>query len=111
MAEGRQVRSVFQQNPASANQAMNWAIDGTGLTLKNLHFTVGTGYGRVNVPFADKAVTEIACHARGANCMYGSTIRTVLDMGGHGRCGPARTQATTHLLAPTRQRGRSSITR
>ena len=69
-------------SPQSANQAMQWAMDGTGLTLKNLHFTVGTGYGRVNVPFADKAITEIACHARGANFMYGNTVRTVLDMGG-----------------------------
>jgi predicted CoA-substrate-specific enzyme activase len=31
---------------------------------------------------ADRAITEIACHARGANFMYGSTVRTVLDMGG-----------------------------
>jgi predicted CoA-substrate-specific enzyme activase len=61
---------------------MQWAMDGTGLALKNVHYTVGTGYGRVNVPFADKAVTEIACHARGANFMYGPSVRTVLDMGG-----------------------------
>ena len=32
----------------------------------------GTGYGRVNVPFAHKAITEIACHARGANYMGGN---------------------------------------
>ena len=69
-------------SPESANQAINWAMDGTGLTLKDLHFTVGTGYGRVNVPFADKALTEIACHARGGNFMYGPTVRTILDMGG-----------------------------
>ncbi len=69
-------------SPQSANQAMAWAMDGTGLTLDNLHYTVGTGYGRVNVPFADKAVTEIACHARGGNFMYGPSVRTILDMGG-----------------------------
>lgn len=69
-------------SPESANQAIQWAMDGTGLNLKNLHYTVGTGYGRVNVPFSDKAVTEIACHARGANFMYGPSVRTVLDMGG-----------------------------
>ena len=27
---------------------------------------VGTGYGRISLPFADKVVTEITCHARGA---------------------------------------------
>ena len=28
---------------------------------------VSTGYGRVSVPFARKAVTEITCHARGGH--------------------------------------------
>ena len=69
-------------SPESANQAIAWAMEGTGMSLKDLHFTVGTGYGRVNVPFADKAITEIACHARGGNFMYGPTVRTILDMGG-----------------------------
>jgi bzd-type benzoyl-CoA reductase Q subunit len=66
----------------SAENATNWALEGTGLTVKDLHYTVGTGYGRVNVPFAQRAITEIACHARGANFMWGPTVRTVLDMGG-----------------------------
>jgi bzd-type benzoyl-CoA reductase Q subunit len=69
-------------SPQSANKAIEWAFEGTGLTLDDLHATVGTGYGRVNVPFATKAITEIACHARGANFMYGPAVRTVLDMGG-----------------------------
>ncbi len=69
-------------SPDSAKKAMNWALEGTGMKLENIHYVVGTGYGRVNVPFAHKAITEIACHARGANFMYGNTVRTVLDMGG-----------------------------
>ncbi len=69
-------------SPQSATKAMNWALEGTGLTLDNIGFVVGTGYGRVNVPFSNKAITEIACHARGANFMYGPSVRTVLDMGG-----------------------------
>jgi bzd-type benzoyl-CoA reductase Q subunit len=69
-------------SPESANQAVRWAMEGTGMTLENIHFTVGTGYGRVNVPFANKAITEIACHARGGNFMYGPSVRTILDMGG-----------------------------
>lgn len=69
-------------SPDSARNAMKWALENTGLTLENLHYTVGTGYGRVNVPFADRAITEIACHARGGNMMYGPTVRTILDMGG-----------------------------
>jgi bzd-type benzoyl-CoA reductase Q subunit len=69
-------------SPESANNAMEWALDGTGLTLEQVHATVGTGYGRVNVPFATRAITEIACHARGGNFLYGPTVRTILDMGG-----------------------------
>jgi bzd-type benzoyl-CoA reductase Q subunit len=69
-------------SPDSAVNAMNWALEGTGLTLDKIHYTVGTGYGRVNVPFSKRAITEIACHGRGANFMYGPTVRTVLDMGG-----------------------------
>ena len=69
-------------SPESARNVMKWALEDTGLILDNLHFTVGTGYGRVKVPFANKAITEIACHARGAVFMYGPSVRTVLDMGG-----------------------------
>ena len=69
-------------SPDSANNAMDWALEGTGLSLDKIKFVVGTGYGRVNVPFAGRAITEIACHARGANFIYGPEIRTVLDMGG-----------------------------
>jgi len=69
-------------SPESATNAMNWALEDTGMTLDDIKFVVGTGYGRVNVPFSDKAITEIACHARGANYMYGPSVRTVLDMGG-----------------------------
>ena len=69
-------------SPMSAQNAMTWALEETGMTLENIHYTVGTGYGRVNVPFADKTITEIACHARGANKMYGTSVRTLLDMGG-----------------------------
>ncbi len=69
-------------SPDSANRAIDWALKDTGLTLDKIEYSVGTGYGRVNVPFANRALTEIACHARGANFMYGPSIRTVLDMGG-----------------------------
>jgi bzd-type benzoyl-CoA reductase Q subunit len=66
----------------SANKALGWAMEGTGLELKDIHYIVGTGYGRVNVPMANRAITEIACHAKGANYIWGPTVRTVLDVGG-----------------------------
>ena len=69
-------------SPDSALNVFAYATEETGITLKDLSYTVGTGYGRVNVPFGNRAITEIACHARGANRMYGPGVRTILDMGG-----------------------------
>ena len=42
---------------------------------------VATGYGRVAVPYADKVVTEITCHGRGAARLFGLD-GTVIDVGG-----------------------------
>jgi len=75
-------RRTGSDSPDSAHKAMDWALEGTDLALDNIHYIVGTGYGRVNVPFAHKTMTEIACHARGANFLYGPAVHTVLDMGG-----------------------------
>ena len=43
---------------------------------------VSTGYGRAAVPFADKNVTEITCHAKGACHIFGTDNLTVIDIGG-----------------------------
>ena len=69
-------------SPDSATNALAGVLEKSGLKLEDITYVIGTGYGRVNVPFAHKAITEIACHARGANYMGGNTIRTILDMGG-----------------------------
>ena len=76
------VMRTGSNSPDSAKKALNWALEGTGLELKDFRYIVGTGYGRVNVPMANKAITEIACHAKGANYIWGSSVRTVLDVGG-----------------------------
>ncbi|MCC4113799.1 benzoyl-CoA reductase, bzd-type, subunit Q [Aromatoleum toluclasticum] len=69
-------------SPDSAKNALAGIMDKIGMKLEDIHHVIGTGYGRVNVPFAHKAITEIACHARGANYMGGNKVRTILDMGG-----------------------------
>ena len=43
---------------------------------------VATGYGRISVPYADKCVTEITCHGRGACYVHNSNNLTVIDIGG-----------------------------
>lgn len=44
--------------------------------------TVATGYGRVAVPFAERTVTEITCHAKGAVYLYQRDNLTLIDIGG-----------------------------
>lgn len=43
---------------------------------------VATGYGRISVPYADKTVTEITCHAKGAVYLFEKPDLTVIDIGG-----------------------------
>jgi len=69
-------------SPDSAWKCINMALEKSDLKVDNIDYCIGTGYGRVNVPMAQQTITEIACHARGANFMYGPEIRTVMDMGG-----------------------------
>ena len=57
------------------------AVRKNKLRIAKLDFVVSTGYGRHSVTFANKAVTEIICHARGANFLLPS-VRTVVDIGG-----------------------------
>jgi benzoyl-CoA reductase subunit A len=52
-----------------------------GIELEETYL-VGTGYGRVTLPFSkDHIRSEILCHGLGAHMMYPGT-RTVLDIGG-----------------------------
>ena len=69
-------------SPDSARNALNFALEKTSMKEGRIDYCIGTGYGRVNVPFANRSITEIACHARGANFIYGPEVRTVLDVGG-----------------------------
>jgi benzoyl-CoA reductase subunit A len=55
--------------------------DALGIELEAT-YTVGTGYGRVTLPFSKEHIrSEILCHGLGAHMMYPDT-RTVLDIGG-----------------------------
>jgi predicted CoA-substrate-specific enzyme activase len=51
------------------------------MKLADMDFIVSTGYGRIVIPFANKNISEISCHAKGANYFFPS-VRTILDMGG-----------------------------
>ncbi len=76
------VTRTGSNSPESASKVLGMALQDTGFQIEDLKYIVGTGYGRVNVPMANKAITEIACHAKGANYIWGPSVRTVLDVGG-----------------------------
>ena len=65
----------------SSRKVIKECLEEAGLTMDDLSNVISTGYGRVNVPFAKKQVTEITCHARGANYLF-PDARTVIDIGG-----------------------------
>ncbi len=64
-----------------AHRVMEEALTGARLQFTDLSYIVATGYGRINVPFADKQVTEITCHAKGLHSLL-PTAKTVVDIGG-----------------------------
>ncbi len=57
------------------------SLGSVGLTPGDIGYTVVTGYGRITANYADKTVTEITCHAKGAHYVHPAT-RTIIDMGG-----------------------------
>lgn len=64
-----------------ANRVMEEALSGAGLEFERMEYVVATGYGRFNVPFADREMTELTCHARGIASQFPG-VRTVIDIGG-----------------------------
>jgi predicted CoA-substrate-specific enzyme activase len=65
----------------AAEKAFQEALENGGLQREDVAAIAGTGYGRYKVTFGDFQVTEITCHARGAQFLFPNT-RTVIDMGG-----------------------------
>jgi len=64
-----------------ANQVMDEALKKAALSFRSITYIVSTGYGRINVPFADKQVTEITCHAKGVASLF-PEAKTIIDIGG-----------------------------
>jgi len=56
-------------------------LEKNGVQKSRVDMIVGTGYGRVALDFADKVVTEITCHGKGAHYLYPKT-ETIIDIGG-----------------------------
>jgi benzoyl-CoA reductase subunit A len=80
----RALASVLAADAAIGGGAVNVQQtfeDALGIDLEE-SYLVGTGYGRVTLPFSKEHIrSEILCHGLGAHMMYPQT-RTVLDIGG-----------------------------
>lgn len=64
----------------AAREATEQALKEAAVLFSDLDRVVSTGYSRSIFPFANKTITEIICHARGANFLIPQT-RTVIDIG------------------------------
>jgi len=65
----------------AGRKVFEMVLDDANLASRDVGRIIATGYGRKSVSFADKAVTEIMCHAAGARYMN-PQIRAVIDIGG-----------------------------
>lgn len=80
----RALARVLQTDPSvksAAADIQKMIEDALAVELEE-SYLVGTGYGRVTLPFSKEHIrSEILCHGLGAHLMYPQT-RTVLDIGG-----------------------------
>jgi predicted CoA-substrate-specific enzyme activase len=65
----------------ASREALDRLLGKSGIERASMQSIIVTGYGRALADFADQAVTEIACHGRGAHYLDAG-VRTVLDIGG-----------------------------
>ncbi|MBN2568460.1 MAG: 2-hydroxyglutaryl-CoA dehydratase [Deltaproteobacteria bacterium] len=80
---GYAVRPTGYDVKLATDRVIKEALEKAGLSISvdDLSYVVSTGYARGSIGFADKAVTEIICHAKGAHFVIPST-RFIIDMGG-----------------------------
>ncbi|MBW1669141.1 MAG: 2-hydroxyglutaryl-CoA dehydratase [Deltaproteobacteria bacterium] len=78
---GYSVRNTGADPQRVAQECMEEALARANVAKEDVLSIVATGYGRIRVPFADREITEITCHAKGAHFLFPET-RTVIDIGG-----------------------------
>jgi len=77
----RTVKHTGAEHRHLANKVMEEVLEQAGLPFDEISCVIATGYGRINVPFADRQITELTCHARGV-CHYIPGVRLAIDVGG-----------------------------
>jgi (R)-2-hydroxyacyl-CoA dehydratese activating ATPase len=69
------------EQAALAGQLLEEVLLTNGIAREDIDGIVATGYGRGSIDWADTAVTEITCHARGVKYQE-PAVRTIIDIGG-----------------------------
>ena len=75
------VNKTGSDSKSAAQKSFEMSLAQAGLTRNAINCIVATGYGRVNVEFANKNITEITCHASGVTLLF-PEILTIIDIGG-----------------------------
>jgi len=78
---GSSIISTGISGVRSSKFVFETALKEADITKEQVKRIIATGYGRSLVSFADRQVTEITCHARGAYKKLGKPI-TLIDIGG-----------------------------
>lgn len=78
---GKIVRQTGPEHRRLANKVIEDLLAQIGISFDEVTYLVATGYGRINVPFADDQTTELTCHARGVAHFFPS-VGTAIDVGG-----------------------------
>jgi predicted CoA-substrate-specific enzyme activase len=65
----------------TGHEVLRQAWGNANISREDISQIVVTGYGRVSADFADKAITEITCHAKGVHFLDPS-VNTIIDIGG-----------------------------
>lgn len=64
-----------------ARKVFDDALSAIDLSPDSISYVLATGYGRVNVPFAHRHMSEITCQAAGVHALF-PKAKTIIDIGG-----------------------------
>lgn len=85
LADGVISRSIVEPTgfdfSAASQRIFDNLLKDTGITKTDIGAIGATGYGRDNITFATKKISEITAHARGVYYLY-PEVRGIIDIGG-----------------------------
>lgn len=62
-------------------KVMKALYESTDIKPEEIRYSIATGYGRQSTGFANSDMSELSCHAKGANFLL-KGVKTVIDIGG-----------------------------